>query len=1060
MHRQREWRLKYTREDGDLVRLFYLPALEDADRYDRLTGYFRASALSLAARGVEALVRNEGRMRLIVGCTLDPPEVKAIHKGEQLRTQVERHLKRRPLEAIDGETRNALELLAWMVAHGHLDVRVAIPIDRHRRPVSDSAIFHEKTGIIRDTADDRIAWTGSLNETASGWQDNWESINVYTSWSAEVARVEAEEHNFRLLWEDRAKRATVRDVPDAVRRDLLKFLPREGLPARLRVEPTIPGKPAGPETERKSDQFRSRVWSFIHQSPSVSPGGDRVGEATAPIVPWPHQVRAFKRLYDDWPPNLLIADEVGLGKTIQAGMLLRQAWMSGRARRILIMVPAAVMRQWQVELYEKFNLNWPIYESGKLRWHPPGINHLPNTKAVSADRWHHESVVITSSHLMRRRERQKALLEDAARWDLIVLDEAHHARRRGAGGPTESGANQLLRLMRQLKNRTEGLVLLTATPMQVHPVELWDLLSLFGLPREWTSQAFLEFFEHSGRTDVSAEGFDTMAHLFQAAERLGPAKATSEDRHLRGLTRLKARKVLRALRDHARTPRRQLGSQERTAAISLMKAYTPVRLLVSRHTRQLLRRYHKEGLLETRLADRKVEDRFLKMTVDERNLYTAVEDYISTSYNKASKSQRRAIGFIMTIYRRRLASSCRALRNTLRRRLDRAEGRASTHPLPWDEDLSDDELSESALAMDAEGLAAAEKKALEVEEASEIRRLLGMAERLPPDSKLDELRDILRGLRDASNSYRHVMIFSQYTDTIDLLREELGQEPDLRLMCFTGRGGEVPSGDGSWSLISRDEAKRRFRAGEAEILLCSEAAAEGLNFQFCGALVNYDMPWNPMRVEQRIGRIDRLGQEHSTLRIFNLHYENTVEADIYQALSDRINLFQGVVGHLQPILAKMPGTITKAVLEGRTGSSSERVALAKAIDGQETGKKIDIDISEAVDDEMIIPERAPSPVTMEDLDRVINAPGLMPDDVKVQRLGKREYSLRRSETAGEIRVTTDPKYFEEHADSVELWSPGHRFFPTKSTVGRRDFDWPDGTTLKEILDEEPTDQPN
>ena len=110
-----------------------------------------------------------------------------------------------------------------------------------------------------------------------------------------------------------------------------------------------------------------------------------------------------------------------------------------------------------------------------------------------------------------------------------------------------------------------------------------------------------------------------------------------------------------------------------------------------------------------------------------------------------------------------------------------------------------------------------------------------------------------------------------------------------------------------WRAITRDDAKRRFRLGEADVLLCTDAAAEGLNFQFCGALLNYDMPWNPMRVEQRIGRIDRLGQRHSIVRICNLHYEDTVETDVYRALGSRINLFQRVVGPLQPILARLPG---------------------------------------------------------------------------------------------------------------------------------------------------------
>ena len=176
----RSWKIKYTPEDGDLVRLFYIPALEDAERYDRLTGYFNAGALALAARGIEGLVRSGGHMRLIVGCTLEPPEIEAIEKGAQLRDGVEQRLLSPSLAPPDPESSDALELLAWMVASGHLDVKVAVPCDIDGKPVHDNAIFHEKTGIIEDRAGDRIAWTGSLNETAAGWRRNWESISVYT----------------------------------------------------------------------------------------------------------------------------------------------------------------------------------------------------------------------------------------------------------------------------------------------------------------------------------------------------------------------------------------------------------------------------------------------------------------------------------------------------------------------------------------------------------------------------------------------------------------------------------------------------------------------------------------------------------------------------------------------------------------------------------------------------------------------------------------------------------------------------------------------------------------
>ena len=126
----RTWKLKYTPDDGDLVNLFYVPALEDAERYDRLTGYFNARALTLAVRGIEGLVRNGGRMRLVAGCTLEPPEIEAIEKGEQLRDLVERHLTSLPLAPPDQASADALELLAWMIARGYLDVKVAVPCRR------------------------------------------------------------------------------------------------------------------------------------------------------------------------------------------------------------------------------------------------------------------------------------------------------------------------------------------------------------------------------------------------------------------------------------------------------------------------------------------------------------------------------------------------------------------------------------------------------------------------------------------------------------------------------------------------------------------------------------------------------------------------------------------------------------------------------------------------------------------------------------------------------------------------------------------------------------------
>lgn len=1057
---ERKWRLKYTPDDGDLVGDFYVPALACAAAYDRSTGYFSAPALALAMRGIEGLVRNGGRMRMVVGCTLEPAELAAIEKGEALRDAVERHLAARPLEPPDDAARDALELLAWMIQHGYLDVKVAVPCDEHRRPISADGIFHEKAGIIQDADGNKLAFNGSINETYAGWKKNWESFNVFTSWTGAGEYVDREAEDFAKIWANKAKRVVTLDVPEAAKQDLLRYMPTSDLPARLAESPeqdedrspTKPRKPkdAAPEfPELPPPDLRRLVWSHIQRAPTLQQGGSRVGEATCAVEPWPHQVRAFDRLYSAKTPRLLIADEVGLGKTIQAGLLLRQAWMAAQARRILILTPAAVMRQWQLELREKFNLNWPIYDDGCLVWQPSPVARHGHERKVSRSEWHKEPVVIASSHLMRRRDREKELCQDAEPWDLIVLDEAHHARRKGAGSTAEEGPNALLRLMRQLKDRTLGLLLLTATPMQVHPVEVWDLLNLLGLPPEWSETSFLRFFHLLGKPAPSHEEFDELAAMFRASESAWGEVTEPAMARLGLPIGLKARSILKALRNPSSIPRRSLSAPDRSASLKLMRASSPVSKLVSRHTRDLLRRYHKAGKLTTPIAERDVRDEFIRMTDEERAVYEAVESYISTTYNQAALqggAARNAVGFVMTVYRRRLASSFKALRCTLESRLGplaSARVAPKVTELALSEDASDDESRDEV--MDAEEAAQLETAALKLEEQQDIEELLRRARALPPDTKARKLREVLERLR--ADGYRQAMVFTQFTDTMDFLRDYLvsrhaseqdgaGDIPLPGILCFSGRGGEALGTDGKWHTISRDEVKRRFREGKAQLLLCTDAAAEGLNFQFCGALVNYDMPWNPMRVEQRIGRIDRLGQNHAFVRIMNLHYRDTVETDVYMALRKRIGLFQSVVGRLQPILAQLPRTITAAVLTGaasedlRARVASEVTSRVDSLQAEQSGLDLDL----LSDDVLEVPTRPAAALDLDDLDAVVRRPDVLPPGASAQSLGVREYAFLAPGMAKALRVTTDRKFYEEHADSVELWSPGSPIFPDPAVL--------------------------
>ncbi len=185
-----------------------------------------------------------------------------------------------------------------------------------------------------------------------------------------------------------------------------------------------------------------------------------------------------------------------------------------------------------------------------------------------------------------------------------------------------------------------------------------------------------------------------------------------------------------------------------------------------------------------------------------------------------------------------------------------------------------------------------------------------------------------------------------------------------------------------------------------------------------------------MRVEQRIGRIDRLGQKHPNIQIVNLHYANTVEADVYKALRDRIGLFENVVGRLQPILASLPKLISGRVLEGKTRPDEARRALVTDVEGEvDQAEASGFDIDAVTDADLTEPVAEPSPVTMDDLEHVILRAGLLPPGLDVESMGPREFKLRAPGMKDWIRISTNPIYYEQHGEAMELWSPGNPTFP-------------------------------
>ena len=200
---------------------------------------------------------------------------------------------------------------------------------------------------------------------------------------------------------------------------------------------------------------------------------------TAPAEPFPHQANLVERVVGTYPRGYLFADEVGLGKTIEAGLVLRELMLSGTARSALLLVPASVMKQWQEELHEKIGLDVPRYMGNGFL----DLNNNP-IPTPAGNPWSAFPIVLASSHLARRKVRRQEIVE-AGPWDVVLVDEAHHARRRGSK-PT-AAPNSLLALLQELRDNHawQALYLASATPMQMNAHEAWDLIELLGLPTAW-----------------------------------------------------------------------------------------------------------------------------------------------------------------------------------------------------------------------------------------------------------------------------------------------------------------------------------------------------------------------------------------------------------------------------------------------------------------------------------------------------------------------------------------------------------------------------------------------
>ena len=893
---------------------FYIPLLSRAKGYDRAVGYWSAKELIFAAQGVAHFVARSGIMRLMVGAELHQADVNAVLSGKPLEAVLAARMLADPdLEGKKIIENDHLAVLAWMAKHNRLEVRVGIPVDGGRllTYAESGRYFHTKYGIFTDSYGNKVAFDGSNNATTSGWIKNHETFDVYPSWKAQVWEWngQAAVDDFERSWEEQPDEGwAIVPLPTAVREHLVTYAPESPPVPR----PTPPKPPATPLNEAIE-----QAWGELVALAHAPHRGDYTAVGTAQVEPLPHQARLIHRVMASYPRGYLFADEVGLGKTIEAGLVLRELLLSGKAHGVLLLVPASVIRQWQEELHEKISLEVPRYTGNGFE-----DRHGYTVEMPDANPWSAFPVVLASSHLARRRSRRQQIL-DAGPWDVVVVDEAHHARRRGSK-PTDT-PNSLLSLLMEMRARDKWqvLYLASATPMQMHPHEAWDLIALLGLPGRWGRSArdFTGYYEQL-RRDAADRDWLILSRMLE--DYFSDPKAERDtilEREIQDELGLVDSYKIIGLDKTPLAPEtaNNLPPAAASWADKWLRRHTPMRDRVFRNTRQTLRAYQAAGIFppDVTIPVRHVEDEFIKLAPAERKLYERIEEYIRRHYNtyKAGTSTQ-ALGFIMTVYRRRLTSSFEAIRCSLRRRLDVLEQGMDLNEMLAADDQYD---VENALFDPEEFDATADLLRGEI---SELRNFLSELEKITgEDTKATRL---VSDIREALNTYASVVVFTQYTDTLDYIRERLTIADYHSIGCYSGRGGEVynPASQ-AWEPVTRTELRERFRVGEITVLLGTDSMSEGLNLQTAGRLINYDMPWNLMRVEQRIGRIDRVGARYREIRVTNYFYADTVEQRVYEGIAGDYSDFTDIVGNAQPVLGAIEKTIEQLALADTVDQGTE-----------------------------------------------------------------------------------------------------------------------------------------
>ena len=846
--------------------------LEGAASYDRIAGYFRSSLFEVAGEAIEQVT---GPVRIVCNSDLDPADVATAVAAQAA-------MRRSWCSGLP-ETAPPLAMPRYKALYdalvqGKMDVKVL--------PDSAFGLIHGKAGVVRTADGHATAFLGSVNESATAWSVNyellWEDDDPET-----VAWVQAE---FDALWND------PRAIPLAwcpfVQQDLKRIIDRKVVTPVEWKKVAVDTAQAAAAVAVESPLYRQEQGLWPHQKYFAQLALER------------HRLGGAR---------LVLADQVGLGKTIQLAMAaLLMALDDPSEGPILILAPKPLLQQWQDEMHGLLQL--PSARWNGRAWIDENDIEYPPTSLTECPR----RIGIVSQGLVVRGLPEIVQQLLSRRYTCIIVDECHRARRRKIPKTDASEVevderpvpNKLMEFLQRIGPKTKSMLLATATPVQLHPVEAWDLLRILSCGNDGVlgGQLGISPWYQASRCLSVASGASAVPE-HDVRDGWEYVRDPLPSRH-EGAAFVRIRKDLNASDTVWQFPPESLDQLspaiQRVQLGKLLPEYgakfNPMLRNIVRRTRAYLEEQINPATGEYFLP--KVAVRLFGEHNDDA---VELNGYLRDAYEEAERfclllQQRvRGAGFFKTLLLRRLGSSMEAGRRTISKLLGREPDEVN------DED--DDDAEEELNQLPAGGSNRSDFKNFTLEESASLDRCLRRLEQGGNnDPKLETVIGYLLGnMRSAEQPWMDLgcILFSQYYDTVKWVGERLAGMDAFRSMEFGLYAGSNRSGlwrNGRFERCDRETLKARVSSGELKILLGTDAASEGLNLQRLGTLINIDLPWNPTRLEQRKGRIQRIGQARGEIWIANLRYRDSVEDRVHQVLADRLAAIHELFGQIPDTL--------------------------------------------------------------------------------------------------------------------------------------------------------------